>query len=556
MNLIRFDITLTLRAPIFSAAQGGRRFGIDSAVLRDWDDRPAISGALVRGNLRHSWRELNEYRFSVALDDWLGKPANGGGRSRLSFSHWFSACKAGDPQAVRHRIQLNDQGTVARGALQIIESPFSTGEKVDFSGHAWVSLRDDENPKELARLIRKGLMWVPALGGFKTAGFGKIENVEVGYEREARCALQQVASDSFGLILEFDRPICFSRAQTGKSENNIFVGEYAVPGAAIIAVLAERWPEGIKDQLDKLRITHALPAHKENLRRPIAIPCSLAYVKNRVMNLAKVEGPLIDGAAPTFQPDWKGNQWVDVLKLCGWPSLDRILETRTAIEFGKNTASQSQLFSMESIDTRGHVWLANVDLAAIDDDKREEVRKTLLTLFSDGLWPLGKTDARASVKVSAPHGFAANTGTSDKIGEEVVLSLVTDAELLTPIPKAEEIRGPDTWRMAYDEIFRRLSGNALTVTRHFSREKLVGGGYLHHRFGNGKNYTPRLLTTAGSVFVLKVIETDQAEKHLDNWLAHGLPSLSGESWQTCPYLPQNGYGEIAINFQLHKGGIA
>ena len=32
MSLWRFDITLTFRAPILSAAQGGRCFGIDSAV--------------------------------------------------------------------------------------------------------------------------------------------------------------------------------------------------------------------------------------------------------------------------------------------------------------------------------------------------------------------------------------------------------------------------------------------------------------------------------------------------------------------------------------------
>jgi hypothetical protein len=73
------------------------------------------------------------------------------------------------------------------------------------------------------------------------------------------------------------------------------------------------------------------------------------------------------------------------------------------------------------------------------------------------------------------------------------------------------------------------------------------------------------LTEAGSLFLLQPandVSEDVGKKLIEDWLAHGLP-LKGavldyyqidkdesRQWQNCPFIPQNGYGEIAVNLQL------
>lgn len=559
MSLWRFDITLTLRAPILSEAQGGKRFGLDSAVLRDWNGIPAISGTLVRGNLLHAWRELNTYGLNVEIDKWMGIAATTGNqpsRSGLIFSHWFSAPRDGSANSARHRIKIEEQtGNVEQGALQVIEEPYVTGEKVEFLGHAWAELADENSAVQLAGVIRKGLAWVPALGALKGAGFGKVESVEVKPVEPVDNKKLTIHGDQFGIALSFDRPICFSRPKIGKSEGNRFEAEEFVPGAAIIAALAARWPKGKESQLEKLHITHALPTEDDSKQRPLAIPCSLAMNhESKPYDMALRADPLLDGAAPAFQPDWKGKHWATAATLCGWPSLDRILETHTAIEAGSNSAAGGQLFSIDCIDTRNQVWLANVDLAGFDDSvDRENVRATLASLLSNGLWPLGKTDARAQVAVSAPHDFAVPVGAADSIVDKVILLFATAAEVLAPIPSAGRIANPGDWLAEYSRVIEKVSNSTLKVKRILTREKLVGGNYLHKRFGNGQDYKPRLLTEAGSILVLEIINPEKASSYLADWLTHGFPSPAGEDWRTNPYRRQNGYGEIVINPIISAG---
>ena len=71
-----------------------------------------------------------------------------------------------------------------------------------------------------------------------------------------------------------------------------------------------------------------------------------------------------------------------------------------------------------------------------------------------------------------------------------------------------------------------------------------------------------LLTEAGSTFLLKPVagREEDARKWLEEWARHGLP-LSQQvrtfyeigdtperaQWMQCPYLPENGYGEIRVN---------
>ena len=73
------------------------------------------------------------------------------------------------------------------------------------------------------------------------------------------------------------------------------------------------------------------------------------------------------------------------------------------------------------------------------------------------------------------------------------------------------------------------------------------------------------LTTAGSVFVLRPRPSRETDACLTvrEWLATGLPlpawaearyarnDQAGDHWTNCPYLPENGYGQVAVNLGVH-----
>lgn len=556
MNSVVFTVTLALQGPVFSAAQGGRAFGLHSAILRDWHGQPALSGALIRGNLRHAWQDLNTYGLQVDIDRWLGGKGyfdatddNGltsdSPRSTLRFSHWFTAQAKGQAEGRRTRIKIGDTGSVAEQMLQFIETPFDAGDVVEFCGDIKATLNDGESAAQLAEFLRKGLSWVPAFGGFKGVGFGRLLSVKVACQPIVPQPVLAVQGDRFGISLQFDDPICFAKPQTGKTHNNLFESEGHIPGAAILAVLAKEWPTELRDAFNQIVISHALPA-TEKAQRPVPTPYSLAHA-GRLYDLSGTVPQLIDGVAPSFQLDWKDDVSSEATQYYPKPKIQRLLETRTAIDSTRRVAATSELFAMDLIDTRQQTWLANIDLTAVPAKLRGATRQALLQRLAQGLAPLGKTDAYAQVSVTPPHLLSIPQVPAVSTGEtEVTLTLITDAHLLDAIPKATEIQRPEHWRAAYSQVIETLSEGSLTVKQLFTREKLVGGQFLQHRFNRNNPYRARLLTAAGSVLVLDLVQPQPAKDFLAQWLQTGLPAISDTNWRTNPYLPQNGYGEVAI----------
>ncbi|MFZ4987298.1 MAG: hypothetical protein ACOYLF_17735, partial [Blastocatellia bacterium] len=115
----------------------------------------------------------------------------------------------------------------------------------------------------------------------------------------------------------------------------------------------------------------------------------------------------------------------------------------------------------------------------------------------------------------------------------------------------------------YHEIWSQLSDGSLHLCHFFASQSLAGGFYLHRRFRETQpKYYPFLLTNPGSVFVLRK-EQNAAGQFIRDWLQHGLPlpdwaqqryappGTPGEHWDYCPYIRQNGFGEIAVNLQHH-----
>jgi hypothetical protein len=86
---------------------------------------------------------------------------------------------------------------------------------------------------------------------------------------------------------------------------------------------------------------------------------------------------------------------------------------------------------------------------------------------------------------------------------------------------------------------------------------------MRHRFQSGQAYRPYLLTDAGSVFLFRILDGGKARDCITLWLHNGIeisPAVKkfyrltdvqpSRLWEHCPYLPENGFGEIAVD--LHK----
>jgi hypothetical protein len=76
------------------------------------------------------------------------------------------------------------------------------------------------------------------------------------------------------------------------------------------------------------------------------------------------------------------------------------------------------------------------------------------------------------------------------------------------------------------------------------------GGYHAMRRRPYSAYYPFVLTEAGAVFRLEIVDEEGRRKFTDA-LRFGLPlpDLGGKavSWRTCPFVPENGYGEIVLH---------
>ena len=122
------------------------------------------------------------------------------------------------------------------------------------------------------------------------------------------------------------------------------------------------------------------------------------------------------------------------------------------------------------------------------------------------------------------------------------------------------LRTPEEMEAEYRQVWADLSDGSLELVNYMHRTSLAGGNYMWNRFQKGRAYKPYLMTDAGSVFLLRVKEAVPAKAFLQQARDFGLPlskAVSGfyglqdrarhELWQYCPFLPENGFGEIALD---------
>lgn len=603
-------ITLILEGPIISKSTSIGGFGVDAVMART-GGAFCLPGSLIKGKLRQAWQELEAAAKPLFKTDpdWLGGKSEKRGqgeekspgeaetndsdatsppnsnepyRGLLRFSDFLHDRPSGTASICRISID-SERGAVRNRHLQVIEAPFAAGETVCFVGTVSFSARDRMKADHICHYVEVGLRWLTSIGGARTIGLGRLVDVcsRREYEELRIPPEETIVGDQLSLVINPQGPFCVARRRISE---NLFESEEVIPGGVIKGAIASMWGsflgKGPNEPVDKdfdpdrpelcnnfsrLRFQHAFPARAGQTTRPVISPLSLVKVKGEddVYDVAEFAGPiLIDGKAPEFDIDWKKRGNVD--RMFGWPDLERELRMHTEIDPTHRKVNKEMLFAYETILPGDNQWCSVVDLGKTEEKDRPAVKRQLLGLLSAGLNGWGKTKVNALVTLeSAPRPFHVSTQENDKY---YIITLQTPALLCDPEEhKLCETSGESDLAEAYLQVWSQLSGGCLELEkdRYFARQSLAGGGYLHNRFSRGKKYyRPYLLTDAGSVFVLRATAPEKSAQTIATWLRDGVPlpqwamerykaSESHELWRVCPYLPENGYGEIVVNLKTH-----
>lgn len=322
----------------------------------------------------------------------------------------------------------------------------------------------------------------------------------------------------------------------------------------------------------------AFPANADVTSRPLVAPLSLFKIKQggqeQVRDAARIGGPFLiwqekkdeqpeRWISPAFSPDWKSHSTP------GWdagmaePAVE--LRIRTSIDSAARRVRDEHLFAMEMVRPGALHWLGSIslDAASLSESDQARLWDDLESLLEIAVLRIGKTKSRATFSLQNVPPTNRFSSSAQAVDGRWVVVLQSPALLVDPRKLHDQwTRGVDATEALYKEAFAELSGGqraALVLVDHFADQQLHGG-FLAVRdqpqlISSPEKYAPLLTTEAGSVFVLRAMENRDADAQaiIDRWLQSGLPlpawakDRHGEDFQTNPFLPQDGFGEIAVN---------
>ncbi|WP_166423553.1 RAMP superfamily CRISPR-associated protein [Paraglaciecola sp. 20A4] len=582
--MIQHHITLhfTLQGPILTQGVGGLSHGLDSAVLRDHKGNPVLAGTLIKGNLRHGIQELqhiseNQFVDATWLTEWFGEASadathNAPQRGRLVFDHHWQTNHVAEVSGQINRIKINEQGTVEKGSLAFIESPFLPGQLITFKGNITVNASQQE-VDALTNVLNKAAQYLFAIGGLKSIGFGKVVKVDITTGAISVNKVKVKASQRVDYRLKFDRPVCFPAYS---SVGNRFESQKFASGAVVKGVIAQlvKPKTLLAENLDVINFSFLYPYNNEGRTPPLPLSKAVNKLGGKVDTAqhacfdsanANLETPYMVWAS-----DWK-NEAEDVY---GYTKLPTTLMVRTGIEqyseyapHLRGSAQESNLFSLECVlhetgttkEGSPIEWGGEISFTRVPKDKRERVAKELIDILSSPcIGPFGKTKAMATF-TDVSKGVDEYFRFKKNEERAVILTLRSPAALH---PYQGEAPMPcDDITAHYQQVFNLLADNSLQLISAYVQHTLSGGDYMWRRYGQPAPYQPQILTAPGSVFIFQVNKLQAAQSVINQWIKNGMPShpeQNGndttpegiqENWQQNPYNRGNGYGEVTAELR-------
>lgn len=585
----RFTIHLTLAAPFLSHKSGAQRFGYDMSMLRDAEGVPVFLGSQIRGNLLHTLnffqRQLQDANQPMTeLDSvisYFGKPSdeeseasNAPQRAKFNFSYYWTLepdqyAKMDVNTPPRFRIGIDaSTGTTVKGNLQVIESLFAGGtDELKFCGNVTAQLSEKEALNSHVWLS-KALNYLPAIGALKGTGFGRIKAAKCTYDPIPTNSLSiaRNKTDRLGICLKIDRPFCIAKPHLPNS--NRFVSEDFIPGNAIIGAMAQQYPKLTQDQawFNKIHIRHAFATPVTSIQRTAVLPLSLAFYDEQLLDLANTPEPekifLIekDGKfyAPAFQPDWKHKNYCQAHKAQDRPktSYQRHLVVRTAINEKTNQAKDEALFSLECIEPKDDVWYTEINLSRLEESEKVHAIDALKQILAYPLCGIGKTKATAEFTL-LPEPIINCPEIKPLENNRYIITLQTQARLFAEPENLKATGDKCALKKLYADYWHEKSDGQLSLSHYFAQQARVGGEFYWRHYRDKQTYQPEWLTQPGSVFVLQAAENSNTEtirRLLKDWQELGLPPASdrdSDTWQTDPFIRENGFGEIRVNEAIH-----
>lgn len=584
-------VTLGIAGPFLCSGTAPVSWGIDETFDRDYLGRPYIAKSHIKGKLREAFVELQLPR----MEQLFGK--GGDWENGLLFFTDFFVVDAEPVPAKLTRIKINQRGVVEPNAMLVMENAFPgschSGEEKCYPWQGEISFtiaeaaeeKERETVADICRDIRCALKWIAALGAEKGIGFGRLQSVTAPDCEPVPIDLSSTKdaenpSDRLTLVITAQEALLLGdvKMKVNYQESMTYITGNALKGAIVHAVnRACGVPPPTNIPIDetnkkvvssfpllaryfgKIRFTHAFPSHEQN-KRPVVIPYSIvkAGEKHYDMALCK-EPPAYIEQLPAFQIDWKSTDYPDGF---GWAIPRRFVKTRTAIDGETRRADDGSMFTYQYVcpeDENGKAihWVGGIYLDCVSLQPGDTLPRLQGEL--DRALGLLKYIGKRSGNVSVcwPPGEPAGwKGCGNQpTGTYTVVALQSDALMVDPseLCTQQSAARLDALYKAYWAEFCR---GACELSHFFAAQKMRGG-YLQRSKQGGGSYYPYYLTEAGSVFVLKINEGATAETLFQDWRMRGLPlpkwvrkTYGDEVWRRCPYVPENGFGEVLINPDL------
>lgn len=576
LSRLTLTVTLDLVSPFLTQGPRSVGFGVDVAQATDAQGHAIISGDQLKGLLRQAFRDLRDHAPQAGVTDAVinrlfgGESADGGedpNKGTLAVTDLVGPyIRDKDGHSTRDlvtRIAVDDKtGSVKSAQLQVIELVAPIGRSVCFTGTMTLAVASGE-AKTVKGLLDKAIALIPAVGAFKTVGFGRVGKAAlepVSTEKPpAPVPAEAITARRAVVTLALDRPFV---VDAQREADNVFRGSAIIPGGAIKGALAASLRgSGVTTEDDgalaALVVNHAFPhAPKAERSGHLPLPQSLVAFPSadgevRIVDwLTRSDLPVDGTLVGAFQTDWKYGTETVAATTCGLPKpVDITLDVRvrTSIDDATGASAEGKLFSLAAVVPGTTVWQTVIDGEKLSKEDFER----LLTALNSGLRGLGKTDACADVTIAAAPDVAGPAPLTPPAGASGgpywALTLTTPALLNNADALA---KGRDAAE-DYAAYWKAVSGGALRLVRHYGWQRL-GGEHLARRYRlKPGTYMPFVLTQPGTVFLL---EGDG--EALKAWTRGNLPpnldlGEAATDWRRCPFVPQNGYGAFELNLIDH-----